>query len=110
MKSVIFIILFLCALSFGYPREEVQPFLHGAFSFGFTVGSYYLTKLIFPMDNHPSFKKKYRLMLCAVSGIVPGVAKELLDKKKNKFFNREDMYYNSIGIYAGWNVVLLFEF
>ena len=91
-----------------YPPEKYQAPLHFSISAAFCVGTYYLWEYISPAKN-----EKHRLNKIWWSipiALIPGISKEFADKDKNKYFNREDMYYNILGAWTAGSVLWVFTF
>jgi len=107
MKKTIFLLALLATTGFSqpswYPPERHQKYWHVGLSTAFQLSSYYVFKNFV-------YKKKERALLHSIPfALIPGVAKELYDKQKNKTLNREDLGYDYLGVLLGMTITLTVE-
>lgn len=106
MRLVLLVLLLSYPLSAQpdwYPPESPQPYWHVGLSTASQLTSYYVVRDVV-------FKSRDRSILYSIPfGLLPGLIKEVLDKRKNHYFNIEDMGYDTMGVLLGISYVLVIE-
>lgn len=106
MKAALFILFLLSILSAQpdwYPPERHQPYWHVGLSAASQLTSFYILHEVL------NFRRDRAMLYSMPLGLVPGITKEIIDKRKNKIFNMEDIGYDTMGITVGISIVLIFN-
>ena len=106
MKTL-FLILFLAFCTSAqpnwYPPEHQHPYWHIGLSTASQLSAYYL------LHEKLGLSKDRSLLYSIPVGLIPGIVKELVDKRKNHYFNMEDMGYDTMGVTLGVSLVLTYN-
>jgi len=86
-----------------YPPEEHQPYWHVGLSTAAQLTAYTVLR------KHLFFRRDRALFWSIPLGMVPGIAKELIDKRKNHYLNMEDLGYDTMGVTLGVSFVLAWK-
>lgn len=86
-----------------YPPEDHQPYWHVGLSTASQLTAYTILR------KHLYLRRDRALFWSIPLGMVPGVLKEVIDKRKNNYFNMEDLGYDTMGVTLGVSFVLAYK-
>jgi hypothetical protein len=106
MKVLLFVLLtffYTSAQPDWYPSEEYHPHWHVGLSTASQLTAYYTFNTLLEIEHDRA------LLYSITGGLIPGILKEMFDKRTSNDFNMKDMGYNTMGVTLGVSMVLMYR-